>query len=1228
MNTKSFTFYSKSIVIVLSFLFLGMTKSLAGVTVSPAAPKVCLGDYANINVSGCHHYYSTPAIPGIFSGGSLTVPLITTTTYTVTGYTSTGAVCGTQTFTVTVNQLPNFDLLIGIPALCAGESTTITATTPGLSYTWAPTTGLSSGTGATVTAHPTTTTTYTATGVIASTGCSYSKTITVYVDPLPTVNLASTLTNICQYNQATVDFTASADAALIWNPPGAMIVDANTYAFNPTVTTTYTVVPMTSGGCTGTPKTFQVIVNPIINLLVSATPGFTTCPGEPVTINATGASSYTWDASSSLNTTTGSSVVATPLTTTTYMVHGTGGGCTDDLSVTITVAPTPSFGLSAANTTICSGQNTTISVTGGSASSYSWAPSTGLNTTNGANVTASPTVTTTYTVTGTNTTGCASVNTITINVTPMPSFTLSATSQNICAGSSASFTCSNTSLSYTITPTTNTSYNATTKTFTVNPSTTTTYTINGENASGCDAFYSVFTALVGTGSTLSMSSSPSSAIRCGNNPSSAVILNVSGAGSGATYTWAPATGLNSTTGNTVFATPASTTTYTVTVTSGGCTSTTTKTVIVENSSSVNLIVSTSDNNICQGQSTNLAISGTGINSVSWSPSSTLNTSTGVNVIATPTANTTYTASVVSTAGCTYTGDVAISVAPISSISINSSLPTTFCSGMSTTLTATGCTSCTWSPGTGLSSTTGGSVIASPSSSTTYTVTGLNSSGCTVSGTIALTVSPAISITATPSNVTLPSGSSTTLSASGAIYYTWAPSTGLSSTSGASVIASPTTTTIYTVTGSNTSGCQATTTLTVNVTPASVGNLVLNPPSANNICNGTTVTLSASGEANYQWWPRPAGSTGYVTNTFTVTPTTTTTFTVYGETAGVWHEAYVTITVNPIPGNFVYASSPSICLGTSTNVATSTTATNVTWAPATGLNTTTGTSVIASPTTTTTYTVTASNSAGCTNVKTITITVLPIPQITSLITGSSVSICAGDGVYQELSGAANFTYFPTSSVFPLVSGDNKKVWLKPTVTTTYTIYGANATGCPASTTLTVYVGSTPTLSVSNPINTIVSGNSVAVNPVSNGAFFVWSPTTGINNPYAKNVLLNPTNTTTYTVFAFDAQGICTQSKTVKVNVTSSKEEISDTPTFNYYPNPTSEIFNIAFENIIDESEYLVEIYGVDGKKYFEEKYTIGFNTTQQLNLSNLAKGTYIVRIINKDAVVDNKKFIKI
>ena len=107
----------------------------------------------------------------------------------------------------------------------------------------------------------------------------------------------------------------------------------------------------------------------------------------------------------------------------------------------------------------------------------------------------------------------------------------------------------------------------------------------------------------------------------------------------------------------------------------------------------------------------------------------------------------------------------------------------------------------------------------------------NASGCSANSAITgVTVNAIPTIAVTPALITIISGNSTTLTASGASTYSWSPATGLSATTGSVVIANPTVTTTYTVTGTTINGCVGTASVTVTVnqpllclTPITVSN---------------------------------------------------------------------------------------------------------------------------------------------------------------------------------------------------------------------------------------------------------------------------------------------------------------------------------------------------------------------------------------------------------------------
>ncbi|MBN2728918.1 MAG: hypothetical protein JXR53_06800, partial [Bacteroidales bacterium] len=160
------------------------------------------------------------------------------------------------------------------------------------------------------------------------------------------------------------------------------------------------------------------------------------CVGSSVTLSVNGGSlgtgaSWNWYSGSCGGTLigTGSSIVVSPSSSTTYYVRAEGdcdiSGC---VARAITVNAIPTVSASASPTTICAGSSTTL--TGSGASTYSW-NSGGSGTT----TSVSPSSNTTYTVTGTSN-GCTNTANVSVTVTPLPSVSASATVSPICAGSS------------------------------------------------------------------------------------------------------------------------------------------------------------------------------------------------------------------------------------------------------------------------------------------------------------------------------------------------------------------------------------------------------------------------------------------------------------------------------------------------------------------------------------------------------------------------------------------------------------------------------------------------------------------------------------------------------------------------------------------------------------------------------------------------------------------------
>lgn len=408
---------------------------------------------------------------------------------------------------------------------------------------------------------------------------------------------------------------------------------------------------------------------------------------------------------------------------------------------------------------------------------------------------------------------------------------------------------------------------------------------------------------------------------------------------------------------------------------------------------------------------NASVSGDPTIIYAWSPSTGLSASDVINPVATPGSTTTYTLTIYDGNGIS-ASDVTTITTQQPTITVNNAA---ICVGSTATLTASGATSYTWSPATGLSSTSGASVTANPTTTTTYTVTGTDGNSCSNTATATVTVNP-LPVVAV-NNQTMCSGSSATLTASGATSYTWSPATGLSSTSGASVTANPTTTTTYTVTGTDGNSCSTTATATVivNASPVITVNNEI-------ICSGASATLTASGATSYTWSPA-TGLSSTSGASVTANPTTTTTYTVTGiDGTSCSSTATATVTVNSLP--IVTVNNEAICSGSSATL-TASGATSYAWSPATGLSASTGASVSANPSSTTTYTITGTDDNACTNATTATVTVNPRPS-TPIISGSNLetatpmltsNIPAGNQWFKDgiaIAGATNQTLTVSSN----------------------------------------------------------------------------------------------------------------------------------------------------------------------------------------------------------------------
>jgi len=841
---------------------------------------------------------------------------------------------------------------------------------------------------------------------------------------------------------------------------------------------------------------FKPNTNP---LTVSA--ASTTCTASPVTLTANGGVSYTWSPSSSLNVTTGGSVIATPTVTTTYTVIGNmSGGCDDTAKIVVTVAPNPTLSVTPSSPAICSAGSVNLLASG--ASSYSWTPSAGLSCTNCPNPTATPTVTTKYYVTGTSGSGCTNKDSVTITVAATLSVTVTPSVSTICNGDSVLLNANGAS-TFIWSPSSGLSCPTCPSTY-AKTSSTSTYTVVGSSG-GCNAKDSI---TITVNPTPTITANASAAAVCAGGPTTLTAFG------GATYTWSPSSGLSITAGSPITATPTVAITYVVTGTDGsGCSSK--DSVKISINPTPTLILTTSvPPIICS--TTSDSIKASGAIAYLWSPSSSLSASTGSAVNATPPSNTIYTVIGTSTLGCNDTAQVTIFVNPTPTLSITPK-NAGICPGDSVLLVASGADIYNWNPNTGLDSLSVDSIMAKPATSTTYTVTG-TSTGCSYTDTVIIHVGNLV-VTANAVSSTLCFGDSTVITAGGAITYAWNPASGLSATSGASVIATPTVTTTYSVVGTSGSGCNADTTIIITVNPTPTLSL---SAGSNMVCFGTGgTTITATGATGYSWSPASSLNCPTCPNPI-ANPGVTTTYTVTGTNPlGCSSTDTISIQVDK-PSITAAAATPTICSGGTTSL-DALGGVSYTWSPSSSLSASTGSVVNANPTSATTYTVIGIDALGCIDSANVPLTVNQTPSVTASTKDSS--ICSGNSATLNATGANTYSWNPSTG---LTCPTCANTGASPASSTTYTLIGTSSAGCPDTTYLPITVNSSPNISIGLLPNndTLCKGIPVTMT-ASGGTTYTWKPSTGLNNTTGATITATiQTSPIIYTVIG--SNGTCSDS----------------------------------------------------------------------------------------------------
>ncbi|PKP19770.1 MAG: hypothetical protein CVU05_10600 [Bacteroidetes bacterium HGW-Bacteroidetes-21] len=636
----------------------------------------------------------------------------------------------------------------------------------------------------------------------------------------------------------------------------------------------------------------------------------------------------------------------------------------------------------------------------------------------------------------------------------------------------------------------------------VSPTTTTTYIVTVTAANGCTSTDNVVVTV--QASTLAVSTTATPASMCVGGTSQ---LNASATGgTGYSYTWSSApAGFTSTVQNPTV-TPTVTTTYTVTVTSGANTTTSSSTVTVNPLPTAN---AGSDVSICPGTSATLVA--TGGTQYLWSNSA----GNTASVIVSPTANTTYTVTVSSAAGCSATDQVTVTMKTVPVA--NAGADIAICAGQTANLMANGGTSYVWSNSLG----TTANVNAQPALSTTYTVTVTGASGCTDTDDILVTVNDLpTAFAGNDQNVC--AGSSVTLTASGGGSYSWSDGLGTAAT----VYDNPSTTQTYTVTVTDINLCTASDQVTVNVFTAPVATA----GSDQSINTGETAALTGqatggSGTFTYTWDPASQLVNAGILNpqTLALTQTTLFTLTVMDDVSGCQSTDDVVVTVvGGVLNVSINSSATSVCAGSDLQLNALVSGGNggytYNWASIPAGFTSSSANPVITPSMNSVYSVTVTDGS-TTSSSSVSITVLSTPNANA---GADVFTCPSQPVTLNATGGNSYLWSngnPTSSteVIPL------------TVETYYvTVTGAN--GCTDVDDVVVDVYSSPVANAGSD-QTICEGLTASLT-AQGGTYYLWDNAAGS----IASVQVSPIVTTTYSVTVTDDNG-CTDTDEVMVTVNS-------------------------------------------------------------------------------------------
>jgi hypothetical protein len=1111
-----------------------------------------------------------------------------TITYNLTATNPNNGCTDIDAVTVTVNTaLPNANAGSDFTIKCNLNPTgLVIGSTPlsGFLYAWSPNTGLSNPNIANPHANPSTTTLYTLTVTNLATGCTATDQINVTVDKTPPVaNAGNPFTIDCYMNLTggNIGVAPVSNVSYAWTPSAGLNSPtiANPFAI-PTSTTTYFLTATNSNnGCTANAQVVVTVNNtpPTVN---AGQDFLITCQqasgGQVIGMSAAPNILYSWSSLnglSGLNNTSSTLPIANPIVTTTYTLTAEDpvSGCEATDSVLVTVNKTPPIVNAGPDKTITCNQNATGAVIGMLAQNnvtYAWSPSTGIGNISLSNPTAFPPATTQYILTATNdVNGCVATDTVVVNVNntfpnPVSSQGFTKTCSSNVNGTFIGSTAQN-GIDYLWSPSTGLT-SSTISNPSANPTTTTNYTVQAiNNVNGCVTTSNVQVIVNTTPPTAN--AGPDKLIGCTVNPlPNGASIGMSSVAN-VIYSWSPSTGLNDHQISNPNATPSNTQTYILTATNtlNGCQAT--DQVVV----SVNTTLPSANAGqdflmtcVLNANGDILGVPAVSGFSYSWSPTTGLSSSVIAQPIATPTVTTTYILTVTNdVSGCFKKDTVVVTVDKNYPIANAGTGFVKTCLNNNNGAIQVGMTTVAginyvWTPALGLTSDVISDPLLNATVSNTYTLTASDPvNGCVSSDTIQVVVNQVLPVpnAGVDQNITCninPNGINLGTTNLANHTYSWTPATGLSSAGIYNPFATPTVTTTYILTLTNSlNGCQKTDTVTVNVDKeiplVNAGPDLLKSCTSNE--TGANIGMTAVAGVDYEWTPSTGLTSSYSATTL-ANPNQTITYllTATDNSSGcsdtnsmVFTHNFTYPSVNAgldftINCTSFYQTGSTIGFAGNQNI-------NYVWTPTAGLTNSAAASTNANPSQTTMYTLSASHPvSGCISKDSVLVTVdteIPVVSVGNPFTKTCLDNVSGAQIGMAPINGVTYSW---NTLTGLTLSAASQGLANPSATTTYTLTAQdNSSHCTNSASLVVTVVTTPPNANAGQ-DVIYNCNNQNTNillgtPGTAGFSYSWSPTTGIINPFSAQPSLSNPFTNTYSLTVTNDQTGCSASDAVLVTV---------------------------------------------------------------------------------------------